>query len=481
MESGIGWWSVGCLDYLVHSHGTVDCKSCKAGNTGIETGRVMNDISLVIARKLSARLPFYYGWIVVFAAGTTTFARMAPSTTTLAVFLSPMADEFGWSRTLIAGSVSLGALSSIFISPVVGWAVDRYGVRLILAGSMLVLGVAMVSLAWATVPMFFYMGFATGRVIFHVPVQIGTGALISRWFIRKRGRAIGIIYLAGAVGGIVTVQIASLAISHWSIGVAWISLGVLVLAVAVLPSALLIVDRPETIGLQPDNQPPQSSENKAEPEEDNLDETGWTPRQAMRTRALWVLTVVVGVLFMTQAGISVHVGAFFLDRGLSLTAAANAITINAAVNAFASLMWGAIIERTTVRAAMTGLMLLSATCSLSLLSVTSEGSAFAVAALLGLVAAGGNVIPPVAFASYFGRRSIGSIRGISETGVQVGQTIGALFSGLVFDLSESYAAAFITFAALGFVSALVVNSSRPPLRAGETNSIFLEQLSRNGD
>ena len=433
----------------------------------------MNDISLVIARKLSARLPFYYGWIVVFAAGTTTFARMAPSTTTLAVFVSPMADEFGWSRTLIAGSVSLGALSSIFISPAVGWAVDRYGVRLTLTLSMMVLGVAMISLVWATVPVFFYMGFATGRVIFHVPVQIGTGALISRWFIRKRGRAIGIIYLAGAVGGIVTVQIASLAISHWSIGAAWISLGGLVLAVAVLPSALLIVDRPETIGLQPDDQPPASCEGRAELEKDSHGESDWTPRQAMRTRALWVLTVVVGVLFMTQAGVSIHVGAFFLDRGLSLTTAANAITVYAAVNAFASLMWGVIIERTTVRVAMTGLMLLSATCSLSLLSVTSEGSAFGMAALLGLVAAGGNVIPPVAFASYFGRRSIGSIRGISETGVQVGQMIGALFSGLAYDLSGSYAAAFITFSALGFVGALVINSSRPPVRAGETDSLSI--------
>jgi OFA family oxalate/formate antiporter-like MFS transporter len=438
----------------------------------IQQGRLyfqgMNDISLVIARNLSARLPFYYGWIVVFAAGTTTFARMAPSTTTLAVFVSPMADEFGWSRTLIAGSVSVGALSSIFISPAVGWAVDRYGVRLILTGSMLMLGVAMISLAWATVPLFFYMGFATGRVVFHVPVQIGTGALISRWFIRKRGRAISIIYLAGSVGGIVFVQIASLAISHWSIGAAWMLLGGLVLAVAVLPSALLIIDRPEIIGLHPDNQPPLSTESGGELEDDNHDEADWTPRQAMRTRALWVLTVVVGVLFMIQAGISVHVGAFFLDRGLSLTAAANAITVHAGVNALASLMWGAIIERTTVRVAMTGLMLLSVMSSLSLLLVTSEVSAFGVAALLGLVGAGGNVIPPVAFASYFGRRSIGSIRGISETGVQVGQTIGALFSGLMYDLSGSYAAAFITFSVLSLVGALVINSSRPPIRAGET-------------
>ena len=140
----------------------------------------MNDISLVIARNLSPRLPFFYGWVVVFAAGTTTFARMPPSTTTLALFVSPMADEFGWSRTLIAGAVSLGALSSIFLSPIVGWAMDRCGVRLILTGSMVVLGAAMVSLAWATTPVLFYIGFATGRVIFHVPAQIGPGALVSR-------------------------------------------------------------------------------------------------------------------------------------------------------------------------------------------------------------------------------------------------------------------------------------------------------------
>jgi MFS family permease len=184
---------------------------------------------------------------------------------------------------------------------------------------------------------------------------------------------------------------------------------------------------------------------------------------------------------MTQAGISVHVGAFFLDRGLSLTAAANAITINAAVNAFASLMWGAIIERTTVRLAMIGLMLLSATCAFALLSVTSVGTAFALAVLLGVVAAGGNVIPPVAFASYFGRRSIGSIRGISETGVQVGQTIGALFSGLVYDLSGSYVAAFVTFAVLGLLGAVVVSTSRPPVQTEGVDSIGLEHLRQDGD
>lgn len=424
-------------------------------------------------------MPFYYGWVVVFAAGTTTFARMAPSTTTLAVFLSPMSDEFGWSRTLIAGSVSLGALSSIFISPIVGWAVDRFGVHLILVGSMVILGVAMVSLAWATTPLFFYMGFATGRVIFHVPVQIGTGTLISRWFIRKRGRAIGIVYLAGAVGGIVTIQIASLAISHWSISAAWIALGAMVLVVAVVPSALLAVDRPEDIGLEPDGQPDPRPELQVAglPAAGHPDETDWSLREAMGTKSLWVLVAVVGTLFMIQAGISVHVGAFFLDRGLSLTAAANAITLNAVVNAFASLIWGSIIERTTVRVAMTGLMVISGLCSLALLAVHSQTTAFAVASLFGIVAAGGNVIPPVAFASYFGRRSIGKIRGVGETGVQVGQTIGALFSGLVFDISGSYVAAFVAFSALGFLGTVVISSSKPPVKRESQGPVATDWVS----
>jgi MFS family permease len=186
----------------------------------------------------------------------------------------------------------------------------------------------------------------------------------------------------------------------------------------------------------------------------------------MGTRALWLLAGVVGILFMVQAGISVHIGAYFLDRGLSLSAVANAITINAAVNAIASLMWGAIVERITIRWAMTGLLVLSASTSVALLSASSLATAFGVAALLGIVAAGGNVVPPIAFASFYGRRSIGSIRGVGETGVQVGQTVGALFSGIVFDSSGSYLIAFLVFSALSLVGAAVANSLNPPILGG---------------
>ena len=410
----------------------------------------------------------------MFAAGTTVFARMAPSVFVLGIFLSPMADAFGWSRTLIAGAVSMGAIASMVLSPVIGWGVDRYGSRMILTVSMLVLGAAVTSLAWATAPIFFYMGFATGRIIFHVPVQIGSGAVVSRWFIRKRGRAIGLMYLAGAVGGIVFIQIASLAMSQSGVAAAWIAMGVAVLAVSVIPSALLIVDRPEDIGLVPDGElesrpdtPARSAGLGAQGAPDDYDmEVDWTPRDAIRTPALWVMVGVTGSLFMIQAGVSVHVGAFYQDRGMSLTIAATAITINGVVSALGSLVWGAVIERIPVRWGMAFLMALSAASTVLLLSVHTMVAAFTVSAVIGFVAAGGNVIPPVAYASYFGRRSIGSIRGIGETGVQIGQTVGPLLSGLAFDLNGSYVVAFVTFALLAALGSIVVGLSKPPWRYG---------------
>ncbi len=403
----------------------------------------------------------------MFAAGTTVFARMAPSVFVLGIFLSPIADEFGWSRTLIAGAVSVGAVASMVLSPVAGWAVDRYGAGIILTASMVILGVAVISLAWATVPLFFYLGFATGRIIFHVPVQIGSGAVVSRWFIRKRGRAIGVLYLSGAIGGIVFIQIASIALSNWGVGAAWIALGVTVIGVSVLPSALLIVDRPEDVGLEPDgssSDAPESLTVDVQPIQDVI-EVDWTLREAMGTRSLWIMVGVVGTLFMTQAGVSVHVGAFYQDRGLSITAVASAITINGIVSGIGSLVWGAIIERVPVQRVMFFLMVLSAISTFLLFTVHSLAAAFAVSAVIGVVAAGGNVIPPVAYASYFGRRSIGSIRGIGETGVQVGQTIGPLLSGLAFDMNGSYKVAFVTFAIVALIGSVIVATSSPPTKS----------------
>ena len=244
---------------------------------------------MAIASRLKKFLPFYYGWVVVGASGTAVFARMAPNITTLSIFIFPLSQEFGWSRTLISGAVSAGALAALVLSPAIGWAIDRYGVRPVLVVSMLVLGAAMTSLAWATVPLTFYLAFAAARVVFHTPAPIGASTVASRWFIKKRGRAIGVIFLCGAIGGLVFTILTAQMIEHFGIKAAWLSLGIVVLAVSVAPALFLVVERPEDIGLLPDNDqdsPPGSSDSQ---ETTGPSDDSWTVAEALKTRSFWIL------------------------------------------------------------------------------------------------------------------------------------------------------------------------------------------------
>ena len=237
---------------------------------------------LSLASRLKNILPFYYGWVVVGASGTAVFARMAPNITTLTIFIFPLSQQFGWSRTLISGSVSAGALAALVLSPAIGWAIDRYGVRPVLVVSMVVLGLAMTSLAWATVPVTFYLAFAAARVVFHTPAPIGASTVASRWFIKQRGRAIGVIFLCGAVGGLVFTILTAQMIEHFGIKAAWLSLGIAVLVVAVAPSLFLVVERPEDVGLLPDN------DQDLQPVSEGITDSStdsWTLAETLRTRS----------------------------------------------------------------------------------------------------------------------------------------------------------------------------------------------------
>ena len=439
---------------------------------------------MLLAARLQRVLPFYYGWVVVGASGTAVFARMAPAITTLTVFIYPMSQELGWSRTLIAGAVSAGALSSMALSPAIGWAIDRFGSRPVLVAGVLTVGAAMISLAWATIPVTFYVAYASARVVFHTAAPIGAGTVASRWFIRMRGRAVGVIFFCGAVGGVVFTILAAVVIDNFGVPAAWISLGMVTLAVALLPNLLLVVERPEDLGLIPDgdagggrqahphsNPPPEGEgvslpgEERATPENDS-----WTVRESTRTATFWILVVMGFATFFVHAGVNVHIAAYLRDQGLSLTNAASVVTASWVVSAAGSVGWGWLMERAPARLMYSAMLTLLSGAVLLLLLASGIARPFGVAlgaaVLIGLVAAGGNIISAVVFADYYGRASLGKIRGIGEIGVLVGQSTGPLLAGLVFDIRGSYALIFVIFAAIAAVGSVVVLYARRPARRG---------------
>ena len=310
--------------------------------------------------SLITRLPFFYGWAILFAAGSTMVVRNSAASLTLAVFLYPMSEDLGWSRTLIAGAASFGGLLATVASPATGWALDRFGARVILTLSILVMGIATVSLAWATVPITFYLAYGIVRILFASPMNIGPSVVVSRWFVRLRGRATGILFSSHSIGMITFPFLAGLIIKYRGWEDAWIVLGALVWAIALWPVSILIRQSPESVGLLPDGDEPNKPGNVAEsppmPEEPK-----WTLREAAHTPTLWLLALSTGLLFLLQSGTNIHQGAYFLDQGLGVGISAASLSLNAVFTGIGSLFWGWVVGKAPVQYSYAGVATMMAT------------------------------------------------------------------------------------------------------------------------
>ena len=421
-----------------------------------------------ITERMAKSTPFYYGWAVLFGAGTSQFVRNAAASLTLAVFMYPISEDLGWSRTLIAGAASAGGLAATAASPFVGWIVDRYGARVVLATSVLVLGFSTISLSWATIPIAFYLAYGIGRVIFSSPIQIGASVVVSRWFVARRGRATGLLFLSHSIGMTLFPLLAAVIIQARGWQDAWLIMGILVWVIALGPVSLLIVQRPEDIGMVPDGMAGETSGRTNVPA--SLAEDSWTLREAARTPALWLLAVAGGLLFVVHSGINIHLVAYFRDQDLGATVAASSISVGAIFTGVGSLFWGWVIERVQARYAFACVALLMAISSILFIGADTITQAFAITALFGFSLAGVLVIPPVAFADYFGRGSLGKIRGVTEPFVTMGQAVGAILSGGIYDKTGSYQAAFATFVVVGLATMVILLLAKPPQRHLVTKS-----------
>lgn len=414
---------------------------------------------------LLQRTPFFYGWVIVVVSGITMFFRNSASTLTIAVFVFPMSEELGWSRTTIVGAAAVGGLVSMFILPVTGWAQQRFGPRVSLTSSMLILGLVITGLRWADSILTFYILFALGRVVFSAPVQVGATTVVAQWFIKFRGRATAVTGVLHSIGMGFFPLMAQLLmnINNGDWRMAWFWMGISVWIVALPAAYLLLVHRPENLGVRPDgvSRRVKSSSIAAQGMEYDSDPS-WTLKQAVRTPALWMLALSGGLLFFIHTGVNIHQAAFLRDQGLSASVAAFALTIMAVGTGLGSLIWGTMMDRFPVRLVYALTAVWFGVVVLLFRGVDSVPMAFFVAGMFGVGLGGLLVVPPVAIANYFGRNSLAAIRGITEPFVSGGQAIGAITSGLIYDLTNSYMGTFPIFTVAATIGLFLIFLARKP-------------------
>ena len=411
----------------------------------------------LIPRLLIPRLPFFYGWVILACVCCAGLSRQGGAVATLSVFMAPMTGEFGWSRTAMSGAVSLGGVLAAVLSPFIGRLLDQEGARRVLCWAILTTGIADLALSRTSALWMFYLLFIVARVNFAVPFDLGIYGAVSNWFVARRPFAMSVATSGMTLGLVILPLVAQLAANQgggWRAG--WIAVGATVLLVGFVPTFVLLVRRPEDVGLVPDRATPGVTTAAPEPR--------FSRAEALRTRAFWLLSLFTLFAYPVQAGVSLHQAPFLIERGLSPTIAASIVSLFSMASGLASLAFGMIPARVGVRyrLALVGLLLGAGAALLQL--VSGPLSAGVAALVFGLGIGGLLSVLPLAWADYFGRTSYGAIRGIALSVQVLAQASGPLLSGVLRDLTGGYETSLLCFWALSWTSMIVVLFAHPPPR-----------------
>ena len=415
-------------------------------------------VNLNAARLLSGRLPFFYGWVILACLCCAGFSRQGPAVATLSVFVEPLTREFGWSRTALSGAVSLGGILAALSSPLIGPILDRHGSRIALCLAVLVTGVAMILLSLTQSLLVFYLLFCVARMNWAGPFDLGIYGAVNNWFIDRRAFATSIATVAQLIGLVVMPLIAQLAMRQHGWRAGWLAIGSVTLLVGFLPVWLLMVRRPEDLGLRPDR----SSASQTAGAVASYHEPNFSRKEAIRTSAFWLLLLYTILVYPVQAGVSLHQAAHLIERGINPTIAATVVSTFSLMSAVASISCGFLPRSLPIRypLALIGLSLTAGT--LLMLGISTARQAYIAASFFGFGLGGLLTLLPIAWADYFGRANFAAIRGGALSVQVVAQAAGPLLSGALHDWTGSYLRSLQCFAVLSGLSVLAALTARRP-------------------
>ena len=394
----------------------------------------------------------YYGWVIVGVIFISNLAAFG-NNSTFGLFVSPLEQEFGWSRENISRSLTLGTVVGASLAPWSGWLIDRFSLRLVmvffgLGGSFCYVGLAFIQKIWQ-LNLLLGLSFALLTALL---AQVFSSVAVSRWFVARRGRAMGLVMMGASGGSMTFIALDTYLIAQIGWRQTFLVHSVLTVILCVLPAYLLLIDRPEDIGL---NEHRELSMPGARSDGTLVQEPLWSLRKAMATRAFWLTLGGVMVGAFAVQGYFAHAIPHLESNGFSRGMASFTWGSFFFTGVIAKFFWGFIIEKITVRWSMVFLFAWEAIGMQMLLRATTPSEAMTYAVLNGLGHGPFLQLLAMVWADTFGRRSLGAIIGAVQPAIVVAASLGPWLAGYVFDLNGNYAAFLNVGALMSFMAALV--------------------------
>ena len=378
---------------------------------------------------------------VVFAA---TALAVGTAQYAFGLFIAPLEETFGWTRTEISLSASFAAVGGLS-APLIGRAMDRYGARPILVASLVITGLGfllrpLMSELWHWYALSFlqFVAFA-GMTI------LPTGRLVSAWFPNARGRMLGIAAMGNNFGGLtVPVTVATvLSLATWR--ESFLALGIGCFVVAAL-AWIIVREFPAS----------ESDDNQSSTADSKPQLTGATSSEALRTRTFYAVLLVVTLGYFTYSTVLTHALAHLLNKGMTATIASYALSALAVGGLIGKLVFGTLLDHYGARIATICNLTGQAVFATLLATFDTHTALILTMPAFGLFMGGFGVVSTVLVQDAFGMRFFGSIMGLMNLSTIVSYGLGPVIAGLSYDYTGSYSLSIFIAAGFFALGALIL-------------------------
>jgi MFS family permease len=375
-------------------------------------------------------------------------------------YVAVLADERGWSKTALSGGAALQSLEAAVLGPLLGWVIDRWGAKRMIQAGIVMLALGFIALSRIET----LAGFYTAIILIAIGASFSgyfplTVAVV-QWFERHRARALSAMGFGLALGGL---AVSAVAWSMQTFGWRATAFGSAMLLLAVgLPLSMVIKSRPEDHGETLDGLPPPPPPSTGMPAAGPV-QREFTAREALRTRAFWLLALGHGFALLIVTAVNVH-AITHMKEGLHYTVAQASlvITLMTAGQAGGVLLGYAIGDRFEKRYVAALCMLMHAAGMLMLTYATGNAMLVAFALLHGVAWGLRGPFMQAIRADYFGRNAIGMIMGLSGVIIALGQVGGPLVAGALADYTGNYRAGFTVLAVVAGMGSLFFVMAKKP-------------------
>lgn len=398
----------------------------------------------------------YYGWIVLAVSSFCYFFSGPGQTYFISIFINNYIQDFGWSRSMISSLYSIATLLAGLLLFLVGRYADKHGQKKSIIIIAAILGISCLWNRFIASLWMLFLGFFVGRLAGQGSMTLLPSTVVPHWFVEKRAFAFSIMSMGGVIGSALIPPFNNWLINSLGWNVVWRLWSGLLWFVLIPIVILFLYDKPQEIGLLPDNK-------KNAIEDLNIIDRkhkkhSWSLKDAMNTRSFWGMIYCQSILPMITTGVVFHFISIFGSKGLPSTTAAFILSLLAIVSFPTTLIAGHFLDRIKIHYVAAFISLLELIGLTVLLFSNSIHTAIVFTVIQGSAMGLQSVCGGVVWPDYYGTKHLGSIRGLAMTATVLASALGPIPFGISFDIFYDYNPAILImmlFATIGIIAAFL--------------------------